>query len=293
MASNAHAATDVGSWQLDGAGPDAYERYLVPKFFRPWAERLVDLAAPSPGDHILDVCAGTGIVARAAARRVGAEGRVMGLDRNEAMLRTAARIDADEGGAPSVEWRLGDAVQLPFEEGDFDVAFCQQALQFVPDPAAVVGEMHRVLRRGGRMGLNVLRSIAHHPSYALLAEVLEVHAGEEAGAMMRSPFPSWSAAELRDLARSAGFETVVLHIDIREIRFPSAAEFLRQEAASSPLAGPVAALEEGVRTRMLAAVDEALRDYTDDEGVVFPMETHMLVATRNALPKQRRAEHIL
>jgi 2-polyprenyl-3-methyl-5-hydroxy-6-metoxy-1,4-benzoquinol methylase len=53
-------------FQLDGEGPRAYERYLVPAFFRPCAELLLDLAVAGPGDRILDVACGTGIVARRA-----------------------------------------------------------------------------------------------------------------------------------------------------------------------------------------------------------------------------------
>jgi hypothetical protein len=48
-------------WQLAGHGPDAYEEYLVPAIFAPWAEALVDLAGPWPGDRVLDVACGTGV----------------------------------------------------------------------------------------------------------------------------------------------------------------------------------------------------------------------------------------
>ena len=67
-------------WQL-GENPDAlYERYLVPAMFGPWAADLVTLAAPQPGERVLDVACGTGVVARLVAPYVGATGHVVGLD---------------------------------------------------------------------------------------------------------------------------------------------------------------------------------------------------------------------
>jgi 2-polyprenyl-3-methyl-5-hydroxy-6-metoxy-1,4-benzoquinol methylase len=57
------------------ARPQAYEKYLVPALMGPWAEQLVDAAAIAPGEHVLDVGCGTGIVARTAARRAGTGGR--------------------------------------------------------------------------------------------------------------------------------------------------------------------------------------------------------------------------
>jgi ubiquinone/menaquinone biosynthesis C-methylase UbiE len=69
-------------WQLAGSAPESYERYLVPSIFRPWAEALIEWIALQPGERVLDVACGTGIVARLAAQRVGTTGSVMGLDLN-------------------------------------------------------------------------------------------------------------------------------------------------------------------------------------------------------------------
>lgn len=117
-------------WQLEASAPEAYERYLVPELFAPWAEHLVERAALRPGDRVLDVGCGTGIVARRAAPHVGAAGEVVGIDLNEGMLEVARATD------PTIEWRHGDATAMPFVDGAFDVVFCQQVLQFIPDPGA-------------------------------------------------------------------------------------------------------------------------------------------------------------
>jgi SAM-dependent methyltransferase len=265
-------------WQLEESSAEAYERYLVPLFFAPGAEYLNQLAAPEPGERVLDVACGTGIVARRAAQRVGTGGTVVGLDLNEGMLEVARKVSQEV--RPLIEWRQGDATDMPFADGTFDVVFCQQGLQFIPNRKAALREMYRVLVPSGRVALSVLRSIEHNPGYVALAQTLERHVGADAGAMMGSPFSSLRTEELRDLVAGVGFREVRILIGIGPVRYPSAEEFLRQEAASSPLAGQIRALSSDVRKALIGDLREALREYTDDEGIVFPSETYLVVAHR-------------
>lgn len=263
-------------WQLEESSAEAYERYLVPLFFAPGAEYLVELAAPVPGERVLDVACGTGIVARRAAPRVGANGTVVGLDLNEGMLEVARKISSEV--RPPIEWRQGDATEMPLPDGVFDVVICQQGLQFFPDQPAALREMHRVLVPNGRLALSVLRSIEYNPGYVALAEALRRHIGPDAGAMMSSPFSSLSTEGLRDLLAGAGFRDIRIIIGIGTVRYPSAEEFLRQEGASSPLAGPIGALRDDVREALIRDLEEVLRTYADDVGIVFPAETYLAVA---------------
>ncbi len=135
-------------WQLDTDSAEAYERYLVPAIFEPFARVLVALAAPAAGERVLDAACGTGVVARYAAPRAG---HVVGADVNAGMLAVAARI------APQLEWVQADIAALPFEDDTFDLVLCQQALQFVPDHAAALAELQRVLAPGGRILVSVWR----------------------------------------------------------------------------------------------------------------------------------------
>src|SRR2546425_12174530 len=113
-----------------GSGPEAYERYMVPSLFRPWAIDLLKLAAPIPGERVLDVACGTGIVARLAAKSVAPMGKVIGLDLNAGMLKVARAASA---GTENVEWREGNATALRLSDQTFDLVLCQQGLQFFPD----------------------------------------------------------------------------------------------------------------------------------------------------------------
>ena len=268
--------TKVELWQIAGDSPAAYEEYLVPGFFKPWAEKLVHHSSPAPGSTILDVACGTGIVARTAASKLGSDARVTGLDLNQQMLNKASEMAEKEG--LKINWQQGDAGELPYEENRFDNLFCQQAMQFFPEPEQVMKEMQRVLKSGGKLALNILRSIQHNPAYRILADELEEHAGETAGTMMRSPFPDWDQKTIRNMVAEAGFRNIQVHLDIITMRYPSPEEFLRREAASSPLAGEIEAMEPEKRMELVDDLIRSLEAYTDDRGVVFPMETYMIVA---------------
>jgi len=99
--------------------PEMYERWIVGPLFRPWAELTLDEMKLSPGDRVLDIACGTGIVARVAKERLGTAGHVVGVDISRGMLAVARQV------APDIEWREGNAIDLPLlEKEPFDVIVC-------------------------------------------------------------------------------------------------------------------------------------------------------------------------
>lgn len=115
--------------------------------FLSMAAHLVDAAGVGPGDEVLDVACGTGNVAITAARR-GAT--VTGLDITPAML-DEARDNAAIAGVEDVDWREGDATDLPFEDDTFDVAISCVGHMFATPPDDAAEELLRVVRPGGRI----------------------------------------------------------------------------------------------------------------------------------------------
>lgn len=265
----------ASGWQVEGSAADNYERYLVPAIFAAWAPRLLDAAAIGSGHHVLDVACGTGAVSRAAAARVGGTGRVVGLDVNPAML--AAAREADAEGA--VEWRAGDASELPFPDGTFDAVVCQQGLQFVPDPVAAVAEMRRTAG-GGTVAVAVWSPLSRNVVWDRFAEALGRHAGPEAAEIMRSPFRLSDSARLADVFGAAGFPVADIQEASEPARFGSAEAMVREEAISSPLAGPLGALDRRARDALVAEVDDVLATHRTDAGIAFPTYSHLVVARR-------------
>jgi SAM-dependent methyltransferase len=258
---------------LSASAPELYERCLVPAIFGPWAEDLVVAAAPRPGERVLDVACGTGVVAQAAARRVGATGTVVGLDLNRERLAVASALPAGEGAV--IAWRQGDAAALPFPERSFDVVVCQQGLQFFPDRATALGEMRRVLVPGGRLALSVWLPIARSPGFAILAAALDRHISPR---LLDGPFSLGDAAELRTLLIGAGFRDVTVSMATRLARFPSAAAFVEGYLAASFLAGLVAQVDARARAAFVADACAGLEPYEDAAGLAFPMESHLATA---------------
>jgi ubiquinone/menaquinone biosynthesis C-methylase UbiE len=275
-------------FQLDGGGPLAYERYLVPAFFSPCADLLLGRAAAGPGERVLDVACGTGVVARRASGRVGGGGQVVGVDVNPAMIDFAKSVaavgsavparSAVPAGSAAIEWRLGDAAALPLPGGVFDVVCCQQGLQFFTDQPGALAEMRRVLAPGGRLALAVWRSIDHHPAFAAIVRALDRHVGVEAAAMMHAPFSGPDREVLRQLLDDAGYGEISIRIGVLTVRFESARELLRQEVAATPLAALVGAMDGAGRDNLIRDVAEMLRPYLDDDGVAFPMQTWLVTA---------------
>jgi len=102
---------------------------------------------------VLDIGCGTGVAARAIARRPGFSGRVVGIDLSGALARRVAELAADEGLGGRVEFRSGDSRNLELADGGFDAVVAHTLLSHVEDPFAVVKECARVTRPGGMIGL--------------------------------------------------------------------------------------------------------------------------------------------
>ena len=123
--------TEHEPWQLDGTAAELYDRYLVPAITSLWASDLIARAMPQPGERILDVACGTGIVARLAAERMGS-GRAVGLDINGGML-AVARSHAPIPGVP-IEWHELDDPDLRPDR--WTVATVLERVQRAGDPLA-------------------------------------------------------------------------------------------------------------------------------------------------------------
>jgi signal transduction histidine kinase/ubiquinone/menaquinone biosynthesis C-methylase UbiE len=259
--------------------PEVYERELVPAVFSVWAPILVELAQPRPGERALDVACGTGIVARTVAKYVGPTGAVVAIDIDPGMLSVARSVvlAGSQSDAP-VRWQEATADKLPFLDKSFDVVYCQLGLQFFADRAAALREMRRVLSPEGRLALMVWRGIHESPGIAVLADSLERHIGQASAAIMRAPFGLSDADELITLVRAAGFRDIAIQQRGGTVRFPSVEKFVLSYVACSPLAGPVSRADDAARGALIADARNALRKYTSNTELAFPIAAHLLSA---------------
>ena len=224
---------EFGERPRPGASPpENYQRFFVPAIGAPVAHELADAAELRPGERVLDVGCGTGVVARLAAARVGATGSVVGLDIHPGMLAVAAATDP---GGSRIGWCEADAESIPFPERSFDVVLCQMSLQFVERKLDAVREMRRVLEPGGRALVCVP---GPRPElFDILAGALARHFGPQPAAFAERVFSMHDADELAALLRAAGFADVAAQARPLALRFPAPADFLWQYIGSTPLAG--------------------------------------------------------
>jgi arsenite methyltransferase len=138
-----------GSVFNDDASRKLEAAYLTPDVV---AQRRATLRvlALQPGERILDIGSGPGLLVAEMAEVVGQSGRVTGLEISDSMLALGRRRCADPSIRDRVAFVKADAVALPFPDGTFDVAVSTQVYEYVADLKAAFAELHRVLRPGGR-----------------------------------------------------------------------------------------------------------------------------------------------
>lgn len=263
--------TSDWSARFASAGDDAmrrdYEGIMVPRLFVPWAHVLLDRLVLEPGQKVLDVACGPGTVARAAARRVGPTGHVIGVDFSPAMLAIARGKPPVDDGAP-IEYVEGPAEKLDVPDDDVDVVTCQHGLQFFPDRPAALAEMRRVLRPNGRLGIAVWRSTAECPPFEALADGIADVLGEPLAATYRSgPWGFADPDELAALLDAAGFTEIAVTRHELPLELDGGAAQLVDTLSVAAVAQDVADLDEASHQRLVDAVARAAAPITTD-GIV-------------------------
>jgi ubiquinone/menaquinone biosynthesis C-methylase UbiE len=259
-----------------GGGPALYDSFLVPAVFAPFAEDLLDAVGVRSGESVLDVACGTGAVSRAAARRAGPGGRVVGVDLSSGML-AVARSRAGEAGAAPIEYREAAAEALPVPPLSFDVVLCQQGLQFASNPRAAVRSMGAALAPGGRLAIAVWGLREPPLGWLALADALGRHIDESASTAMLAPFRLADVDALRELVRDAGFAHVEVVEHNRTVRFGvPPQEFARGIVLASPLADTFSAASRARQQAILAEVAEAVKTREGQSyDVRYPMTANV------------------
>ena len=124
-----------------------YETYWQKQLY-PAQQKLLQLAGIKPGDKIIDIACGTGLVSFPAAGQTGEKGYVMANDISDKMVETGTAI-AKEKNLSNISFQRMDAEDLDVEDDSYDIALCALGLMYFPDPLKAMKEMYRLLRAGG------------------------------------------------------------------------------------------------------------------------------------------------
>jgi ubiquinone/menaquinone biosynthesis C-methylase UbiE len=263
-------ASETG--QVVASAAEVYETFFLPALFQQWADRVADAANIQPGQQVLDVACGTGVLARAVARRVGSAGSVVGVDVNEGMLAVAQRK------APAIVWKQARAEALPLDSASVDAVVSQFGLMFFTDRRTALREMLRVMRSGGRLAVAVWDSLDQTPGYAAMAGLLDQLFGNQVAQALRAPFTLGDQQLLRSVFAEAGMPDAQITTQGGVARFPSIQSWVYTDIKGWTLADM---LDGAQFDRLLTEAEQVLRPFVTADGTVaFSAPAHIVTATK-------------
>src|SRR5215831_9482637 len=253
-----------------GSMPEAYDRWLAPPVFRPYAQDLGRRAARLAPRKVLEIAAGTGVLTNELTKALpGAE--VTATDLNAAMVEFGSRR------APGAEWRQADALDLPFGDGRFDLVACQFGVMFFPDKPAAFAEVRRVLAPGGALLFTTWGDVATHGfAVALVAGIKRAYPEDPPAFVATVPHGYFDLEQIiADLA-AGGMGDISAEVVTLDGHAGSAADLAAGFCAGTPLRMEMAArgdLEAG--TKVVAAEMTAR---LGDGPVTAPMAAYVVEA---------------
>ena len=248
-----------------------YERSSL-RFYPFAADRIVYRLRVAPGEKVLDVATGPGTAALAAARLVGATGRVMGIDIAEGML-DRAFDNAQRQGLSNVDWHVMDAQHLEFRTAYFDVLMCGAGLFYLEDMHGALAEWRRVLKPGGRLVLTGLAPTAFQPMANMLVDMLrlwgaDIPSHEPALLWQRLP----DAGQYQALLSDAGL--VEVDVDSEQLGYHlNSLDEWWEVVWNTDLRALVERLPASEAGRFRAAYQESLLTLMTPDGIWMDVET--------------------
>jgi ubiquinone/menaquinone biosynthesis C-methylase UbiE len=242
----------------------------------PAHDLMLDMVDLQPGEHVLDVACGTGLVSLRMAATVGASGAVVGTDISGQMVEAARRI-AVERHVTNVRFERADAEALPFASATFDAAVCGLGLMYVPDPIKALGEMRRLLRPGGRAAAAVWGA-RRNCGWAEIFPITDARVASDVCPMF---FQLGTQDMLAHAFAAAGFADVRLERLATTLRYACAEDALAAVFRGGPVALAYSRFDEATRRAVHAEYLDSIAAYRTRDGYRIPGE-FVVAAARTA-----------
>ena len=255
----------VQRYGWDKAAPH-YESYWS-KQLAPAQDRLMEMAALRPGERVLDVACGTGLITFRAAAAVGPGGAVVATDISEGMVEQI-RATAVARGWAHVTAHRAHAEEPLFPAGSFDVVLCSLGLMYVPDPAAALREMRRVLKSGGRAVLAVWGARSKC-GWAEIFPIVDQRVQTEVCPMF---FQLGSGDNLRVHLEGAGFAEVTANRLSTTLSYGSAADALGAAFVGGPVAMAYSRFDKPTREAAHAEYLASIETFKSGDSYAIPGE---------------------
>jgi ubiquinone/menaquinone biosynthesis C-methylase UbiE len=228
---------------------------------------MLDVVAAQPGEQVLDVACGTGLVSFCLADAVGEHGAVIGTDLSEQMVE-AARRNAIALGIRKTRFERSDAEALPFPDAVFDAAVCALGLMYVPDPATALREMRRVLKPGGRMAAAVWGA-RHRCGWAEIFPITDARVASEVCPLF---FQLGTKDTLAETIEAAGFADVRLQRLQTTLHYASADAALAAVFRGGPVALAYSRFDNATRQAVHVEYLDSIAAFQTRDGYRIPGE---------------------
>jgi SAM-dependent methyltransferase len=251
--------------------PEAYERWLVPTVFGPFAGDLAARVAARAPARVLEVAAGTGALTRELADAIP-DAEITATDLNEAMV-ASGRVRA-----PNATWRQADAMQLPFDDAAFDVVACQFGVMFLPDKPAGYAEVRRVLAPGGTFLFNAWSTLATHEFEVALTSALErIFPADPPTFLVRTPHGYADPDRIIADLQAGGLRCTQMHTVALRSRADSVAGLTTGYCTGTPVRAEI--IDRADLTTTTAAVVRELEAQFGSGPITVAMTAHVVEAT--------------
>ncbi len=243
-----------------------YEPYWQ-RQLEPAQKRLLEIADLRPGERVLDIACGTGLVTFPAAAAVAPDGEVLGTDISSEMVESARQV-AEQRGVYNAAFERMDAENLGLPGSSFDVALCSLGLMYVPDPLRALREMHRVLAPGGRATVLVWGE-RDRCGWAEIFPITDRRVRSEVCPLF---FRLGTKDTLEQAFRAAGFAGVTSERFSSVLRYDSAEEACRAAFDAGAVALAYHRFDEDTREQVHAEYLASIEPYRDGDGYEVPGE---------------------
>jgi ubiquinone/menaquinone biosynthesis C-methylase UbiE len=258
-------------WDL---AADAYE-FLWQQQLSAAHQHLLLQAAPRAGESVLDVACGTGLIALTAADRVGAHGRVVGVDISERMV-ASAQQRAEALGLENVGFLRMDGERLACADASFDLVYCALGLMYMPDPEQALREIQRVLRPGGRVALAVWGE-RRQCGWSAVFPIVDAEVTSEVCPMF---FQLGYAGALTALCEQAGLLAVQEQRINAPLHYANAEEACDAAFVGGPVAMAWSRFDALTRRRVQQRYLDAISEWKQGEGYCVPGEFVVMLAKK-------------
>jgi ubiquinone/menaquinone biosynthesis C-methylase UbiE len=253
-----------------------YDEVLVPVIFQPWAREIIRSAPPWDGVRFLDLGCGTGAVTREVAAYGISAASLTGVDMTAGMLEVA-RKRATEAGI-NANWVEADATSLPFPDDQFDLAYCQQALQFFPDPVSALAELRRVMVDGAKVAFCVTTDLSKNPLLKSQVAAMDKYIGEAAGDSVRAICSLSDGAKIYSFFRDAGFKSINVEKVSLTLIHPDGYEYAAGAMGGMHTGDKLLELSAERRDACFEEFLTGLGEYFDGKSMRFPHVSNVVKA---------------